>query len=63
MLVNDVWFVRIGGVINGWFMVYMGDEVEDKLVVAHDEMNKWWELRSTMKHDELGDMGHLVLMR
>ncbi len=44
-------------------MVYMGDEVEDKLVVAHDEMNKWWELRSTMKHDELGDMGHLVLMR
>jgi len=32
----------------------MGDEVEDRLVVAHDETNGRWELRGSMKHDELG---------
>jgi hypothetical protein len=35
-------------VISGWFMVYMGDEVDDRSVVVHDE---------------LGDMGCLVPMK
>jgi hypothetical protein len=34
----------------------MGDDVEDKLVVAHDETNGGWELQSSMKHDELKDI-------
>jgi hypothetical protein len=29
----------MGRVINGWFVVYMGDEVEDRFVVAHDKAN------------------------
>jgi hypothetical protein len=41
----------------------MGDEVENRSVVAHDKANGWWELRSSMKHDELKDMGHLVPMK
>jgi hypothetical protein len=31
----------VGGL---WFAVYMGDKVEDRLVVAHDEANGRWEL-------------------
>jgi len=27
------------GVTSGWFVVCMGDEVEDKSVVSHDETN------------------------
>jgi hypothetical protein len=41
----------------------MGDEVEDRLLVALDEENGGWELQGSMKSDELGDMGHLVPMR
>jgi hypothetical protein len=37
--------------------------VEDKSMVAHDEANGRWELRNSMTHDELGDMGCLVPMR
>jgi hypothetical protein len=40
----------------------MEDEVEDRSVVFHDEVNGQWELQSLLKRDELGDMGHLVSM-
>jgi hypothetical protein len=43
-------------------MFCMGDEVEDRSMMAHDEANGWWELRGLMKRDELGDRGHLVPM-
>jgi hypothetical protein len=36
----------------------MGDEVEDRLVVPHDEVNGQWELRGSIKRNKLGDMGH-----
>jgi hypothetical protein len=38
-------------------MVCVGDEVEDRLVVAHDKVNGWWELWSSMRRDELGGHG------
>jgi len=41
----------------------MGDEVEDRSVEAHDKANGRWELRGSMRSDELGDMGCLVPMR
>ncbi len=44
-------------------VVCVGDEVEDRSVVAHDEMNGQWELQGSMKCGELGDMGRLVLMK
>ncbi len=34
-----MWFVIIGGGISGWFVICMGDEVEDRFVVAHDKTN------------------------
>jgi hypothetical protein len=46
-----------------WFVVCKGDEVEDRLVVTHDEVNGRWKLQGSMTCDELGDMGHLVPMR
>jgi hypothetical protein len=49
--------------MNEWFMVCMGDEVENRSLVVHDEANGRWELQSSMKHDKLGNMGHLVLMK
>jgi hypothetical protein len=41
----------------------MGDEVEDRSMVAHDEVNGQWELRGSMRCDELGYMGRLVPMK
>jgi len=40
----------------------MGDEMDDRLVVLHNETNGQWGLQSFMKRDKLGDMGHLVPM-
>jgi hypothetical protein len=53
----------MGGVTSGWFVVCVGDEVEDRSVVVHDKPNGRWELRGLMRHDELGDMGCLVPMK
>jgi hypothetical protein len=50
-------------VASGWFVVCVGDEVDDKFVVVHDKSNGQWELRSLNMHDELKDMGCLVPMR
>jgi hypothetical protein len=41
----------------------MGDEVENRYVVAHGKTNGQWELQGLMRHDELGDMGCLVPMK
>jgi hypothetical protein len=40
----------------------MGHEVEDKSMVADDEVNGRWGSRGSMKQDELGDMGRLIPM-
>ncbi len=40
----------------------MGHEVEDRSMVAHDEVNGRCELQGSMKGDELGDMGCLIPM-
>ncbi len=58
-----MWFVRTRGGTSGWFMVCVGDGVENKVVMAHDETNGQWELQGSMKHDELGNMGRLVPMK
>ncbi len=36
--------------------------MEDRSMVPHDETNGQWELRGSMKRNELGDMGRLVPM-
>ncbi len=56
------WFVKIRGGTIGWFVVCMGNGVQDKFVMAHGKENGQWELRGLIKHDELRDMGHLVPM-
>jgi hypothetical protein len=41
----------------------MANEVSDRFVVAHDKANGRWELQSSMKHDELRNMGRFVPMK
>jgi hypothetical protein len=53
----------MGGVTSGWFVICMGDEVEDRSMVVHDKTNGRWELQSLMTCDELEDMGRLMPMR
>jgi hypothetical protein len=36
--------------------------MEERLVVPHDDANGRWELRSSKRRDELGDMGPLEPM-
>jgi hypothetical protein len=45
VLIGGVWFVKIGKVITRWFAVCMGYEVEDKLMVMHDETNGHWNYK------------------
>jgi hypothetical protein len=53
----------MGGGISVLCVVCIGDGVDIRFVVAHDKVNGWWELRGSMKHDKLGDMGCLVPMK
>jgi hypothetical protein len=41
------------GGTSGWFMIYMGDEIEDRFVMAHDKTNGRRELQDSMRCDEL----------
>jgi len=50
---DDIWFVKMGGGTNGKCMVYMGNEVETRSMVAHDKINGQWEGRGLMGYDEL----------
>jgi hypothetical protein len=50
----------MGGVTNGWFVICVGDEVEDRSMVAHDKANGRLELQGLIRHDKLRDMKHLV---
>jgi len=61
--VSGVWFDKMGGGTNGRCMICMGDGVETRCVVAHDKTNGRWEQRSSIGHDELGDMRRLVPMK
>jgi hypothetical protein len=38
-LVGGLWFVKIGGGTMRWFVVYTGNGVEDRSMVAHDKEN------------------------
>jgi hypothetical protein len=38
-LIGGVWFGWMGKVTSGWFVVYVGDGVEDRYVVVHDKAN------------------------
>jgi hypothetical protein len=39
-----VWFVKIEGRINGWFVLCMGNGVKDRFMMAYDKTNERWEL-------------------
>jgi len=32
------------GRTNGWFVICIGDEMENRFVMAHDKANEQWEL-------------------
>jgi len=43
----------MGRVTSGWFVICMGDEVEDRSVMVHDKTYGRRELQDSMKRDEL----------
>jgi hypothetical protein len=43
-MVSGKWFVKMGRATNGWFMVCMGNGVENRSMVAHGKANGQWEL-------------------
>ncbi len=47
----------------GWCVVYIGKGVENGAMVVCERRNGRCDLQGSMKHDELGDMGHFVPMR
>ncbi len=49
-----MWFVKMGGWINGRCVVCMGNGVEIRFVVAHDKTNGWWEGWGSMGHGMFG---------
>ncbi len=49
--------------ISGWCVVCMGYVMKTRSMVAHDKINGWWEGQGLIGHDELGDMGCLMLMK
>jgi len=44
-------------------MVYIRNGVDNGFVIAYEKANERCQLQGSMKHDELGDMGHFVPMR
>jgi hypothetical protein len=60
---GGVWFIKMVWGIGGWCMVCIGKKVENGVMVVCEKTNGQCELRGSMRHDELGDMGHFVPMR
>ncbi len=54
---GGVWFVKMLWGVGGWCMVCIEKGVKNGVVVVCEKENGQCELRSLMRHDELGDMG------
>jgi hypothetical protein len=61
--VCGAWFVRVVGGVSGWCVVCIGNGMKNGFVVTHEKVNGWYELWSSIRHDELGDIGHFVPIR
>ncbi len=60
---DGVWFVKIVWGVGWWCVVCIGKGVENEVVVVYEMANGQCELRGSMKHDELQDMGCFVPMK
>jgi hypothetical protein len=49
--------------VGGWNMVCIGKVVESGVVVVCERTTGRCELRGSMRHDKLRDMGHFVTIR
>ncbi len=58
-----VWFVKMVRGVGGWCVVCIGNGVKNGFVMTHEKANGQYELWSSMRRDELGDMGHFVPIR
>jgi hypothetical protein len=56
-------FVKMVWQIGGWCVVCIRKKMENEVVVVCERINGQCELRSSMRHDELRDMGHFMPMR
>jgi hypothetical protein len=57
-----VWFVKMIGAISEWYVVCIGNGVDNEFVMVSERANGRCELWDLMKHDELGDMGCFVFI-
>ncbi len=49
--------------VSGWCVVCIGKVVENGIMVVCEKTNGRCELRGSVTHDKLGDMGHFVPIR
>jgi hypothetical protein len=49
--------------VGGWCVICIIQVVENGVMMVCERTNGRCELRSLMRHDKLGDMGHFVPMR
>ncbi len=57
------WVVKMVWGVGGWCVVYIRKVVGNGVVVVCERTNWRCELRGSMRHDKLGDMGHFVSIR
>jgi len=60
---GGTWFVKMVWRVGEWCVVCIRKGVENEVVVVCERTNGQCELRGSMRHDELGDMGHYMPMR
>jgi hypothetical protein len=61
--VGGAWVVKMVWGVGGWCVVCIGKIVENGVVMVCERTNGQYELRSSMKHDKLRNVGHFVPMR
>ncbi len=60
---DGVWFVKMVWGVGGWCVVCIRKGVGNGAMVVYERANKRCELRGSIRHDELWDMGRFVPMK
>jgi hypothetical protein len=61
--VGGAWVVKMVWGVGGWCVVCIGKVVENGVVIVCERTNGRYELRGSMRHGKLKNMGCFVPMR
>jgi hypothetical protein len=61
--VGHSWVVKMVRGVGGWCVVCIRKVAENEVMVVCERTNGRCELRGSMRHDKLRDMGHFVPIR